>query len=275
MVGKSPITLVDLKTAIRFLRHNREVLPGDWDRIISVGWSAGGAMSSLLAVSGDNAAFNPYLEANGAFMEESDSVFAAQIYCPIVDLEHADLAYEWMYQAAKACENSPAGPAEVMSPFKEALSAELSRRYIAYFNSLGLRNPVTGEPLTLRPDGKSGSGYDYLMGCLNASATEYLNRLAAGKLPQTYSVQDYLTGNYTFKAEAPMPPKPGKGSDNHHAGPGAVLPEQAQRPMSLGDRLLRPPKGAPYQAFEPPMATFPGHGQAGLSDLERKAGPYF
>lgn len=277
LVGKAPISLVDLKTAIRFLRHNRAVLPGDWDKIISVGWSAGGAMSSLLAVSGDNAAFDPYLEANGAFMEESDSVFAAQIYCPIVDLEHADLAYEWMFRADKTCEDSPAGPAETMSPFKEALSEELSKRYIAYFNSLGLRDPATGAVLTINSDGRSGSGYDYLMGCLNASATDYLTRLDAGKLPRTYSVQDYLTGNYTYEAPAPMPPKPGKNAGSHHAGPCEALPEQS-KPMSLGDLVSRPPRGVPYRGFEPPMATFPGTDkqdyltwdgkQAHISDLD-------
>ena len=128
-VGKLPITLVDLKTAIRFLRHNRTVLPGDWEKIVSAGWSAGGAMSSLLAVSGDNKRYAPYLEENGAFMDESDAVFAAQIYCPIIDLEHADMAYEWMFRADKTCEDSPAGPAETMTPFKEALSAKLAARF--------------------------------------------------------------------------------------------------------------------------------------------------
>ena len=68
LVGKSPVTLVDLKTAIRFLRHNREALPGNFDRIISVGWSAGGAMSTLLGVTGDNRRYNPYMEKAGAFM---------------------------------------------------------------------------------------------------------------------------------------------------------------------------------------------------------------
>lgn len=274
MVGKSPITLVDLKTAIRFLRHNRAVLPGDWDKLISVGWSAGGAMSSLLAVSGDNAAFDRYLKENGAFMEESDSVFAAQIYCPIVDLEHADLAYEWMFQADKTCEGSPAGPAEIMSRFKEALSAELSKRYITYFNSLGLQDPATGAALKLNADGRSGSGYDYLMGCLNASATDYLTRLTAGKLPQTYSVQDYLTGNYTYEAPAP---KHGKNAGSHHAGPGEALPEKPKS-MSLGELVSRPPKGVPYRGFEPPLTTFPGTDkrdwltwdgvQAHISDLD-------
>ena len=49
LAGKGPASLVDIKTALRFLRHNRSCLPGDWDKVISVGWSAGGAMSTLLA----------------------------------------------------------------------------------------------------------------------------------------------------------------------------------------------------------------------------------
>ena len=61
-VGKSPISLVDLKTALRFLRHNRAALPGDWDRVVSVGWSAGGAMSALLGVTGDNSRYDRYLD---------------------------------------------------------------------------------------------------------------------------------------------------------------------------------------------------------------------
>lgn len=255
-VGKAPITLVDLKTAIRFLRHNRAVLPGDWDKIISVGWSAGGAMSSLLAVSGDNAAFVPYLEENGAFMEESDSVFAAQIYCPIIDLEHADLAYEWMFRADKESEDSPGGPAETMTPFKEALSAELSRKYISYFNGLGLRDPATGKELRLNPDGRSGSGYDYLMARLEASATDHLTRLEAGKLPERYSAGDYLAGRYTYEAEARKGPKPNQDPGSHHAGPGVALPEQ--QAMSLGDIMSRPPKGMPYKAVTPKMEVRPG-----------------
>lgn len=46
LTGKSPAALVDLKTALRFLRHHRAQLPGDWERVVSAGWSAGGAMST-------------------------------------------------------------------------------------------------------------------------------------------------------------------------------------------------------------------------------------
>lgn len=256
LVGKLPVTLVDLKTAIRFLRHNRAVLPGDWEKIISVGWSAGGAMSALLAVTGDNGHYIPYLKENGAFMDESDAVFAAQIYCPIIDLEHADMAYEWMFRADKTCEDSPAGPAETMTPFKERLSTKLAAQYVRYFNTLGLKDSATGTRLTLDEGGRSGSGYDYLMGRLNASATDFLRRLSRGELPQTYTLEDYLSGNYSYLAPAPAPSGPPPAA--HHAGPGEALPDLLPHPMSLGDLVSRPPKGTPFQGFEPPMAEYPG-----------------
>ena len=254
-VGKAPVTLVDFKTAVRFLRHNRAALPGDWDRIISVGWSAGGAMSALLAVTGDHPAYDPYLEAAGAFMDESDAVYAAQIYCPIIDLEHADLAYEWMFRADRTCENSPAGPAETMTPFKEALSMELSARYADYVNGLKLRHPETGEPLTLSRDGRSGPFYDYMMRCLSDSATAFLARLERGAQPGATSVQDYLSGNYTFEAPAPMPDAP---KELHHAGPGVAVDAAPQPRMSLGELLSRPPRGEAFVEEKPPMVRRQG-----------------
>ena len=262
--GKGPASLVDLKTALRFLRHNRDCLPGDWDKVISVGWSAGGAMSTLLAVTGDNANYAPYLEENGAFLEESDRVFAAQIYCPIVDLEHADLAYEWMFRADRTCEDSPAGPAETMTAFKEALSGRLSRVYVDYFNSLDLRHPETGEPLLLGQDGRSGSGYDYLMGVLEASAEKFLTRAEQGLEP--FTPEQYLKGEYMARVPAPKPPKPGRDPGMHHAGPGMALgrpPEGDHPPMSLGDLMSRPPKGMEVPVFKPPMMEVPGKNKEG------------
>ena len=254
LVGKAPSTLVDLKTAIRFLRHNRNAIPGDLGKIISVGVSAGGAMSSLLGVTGDHEDFAPYLEANGAFMEESDSIFAAQCYCPITDLEHADLAYEWMFQADKTCEDSHAGPAETMNVFKESLSKLLADKYIAYFNALELNDPETGDVLHLNDDGRSGSGYEYLMKCLEASATKHLILMQQGKLTESYKVEDYLTGNYSFIAPVP---RPSKNKDTHHAGPNAVL-EETEKPKSLGEMMLRPPKGTEVPHHTPPTKEYPG-----------------
>lgn len=261
--GKSPANLVDLKTVIRFLRHNAACIPGNLDRIVSVGSSAGGAMSSLLAVTGNNPNFVPYLEENGAFMNERDDIYAAQIYCPIVDLEHADLAYEWMFAADKENENSPAGPAGVMTPFQEALSQKLKERYITYFNGLNLKDPDTGEPLRLEADGRSGSGYEYLMKKINESATVYLQKLEKGELEETYSPEDYRKGNYEYRTTAPVGDKKDqKKADlmQGHAGPGVALrkvEDQAECP-SLGDLVSRPPKGVPFVGTEPPMITVQG-----------------
>lgn len=282
LCGKAPINLVDLKMGIRFLRHNAGSIPGNMDRIISVGWSAGGAMSTLLAVTGNSENYRKLLEENGAFMEESDAVYAAQIYCPIIDLEHADLAYEWMFAADHENEASPAGPAGVMTPFQEALSQKLKEKYIAYFNRLNLRNPKDGSPLTLEKDGRSGSGYDYLMTKLNEAASVYLNKLQQKELPVSYSVEDYLKGRYTFQMPAPAP-EPKKDADlmRGHAGSGVGLQMEGKKPAeppSLGDMVSRPPKGTEFKPFVPSMMDVAGKeksdwlswdgGQAEVSGLD-------
>ncbi|MCD8045447.1 MAG: hypothetical protein LUE90_02115 [Clostridiales bacterium] len=267
--GKIPANLVDLKTVIRFLRHNAEFLPGDMEKIVSIGWSAGGAMSTLLGVTGNNKKYDPYLEEAGAFMDERDDVYAAQIYCPIIDLEHADLAYEWMFSADKENEASPAGPAGVMTPFQEALSEKLKEMYIEYFNGMQLRDPDTDVALTLNADGRSGSAYDYLMEKISSSATKYLTKLAAGELEERYTPEDYLTGNYSYEAPAPMGGEDEDSADlmQGHAGPGVALnkppvgdPENAPaEPPTLGDMVSRPPKGIPAPPpFVPPTVMMQG-----------------
>ncbi|MCD7821474.1 MAG: hypothetical protein LUG64_04600 [Clostridiales bacterium] len=269
LCGKSPWTIVDLKTGIRFLRHNAAVLPGDMDHMVSVGWSAGGAMSTLVSITGDHPDYLPYLEQNGAFMDESDAVFAGQIYCPIIDLDHADLAYEWQFQNDPENESSPAGPAGTFTPFQAALSQKLAAAYIPYFNGLGLKDPETGEPLVLNEDGRSGSGYDYLMAQLEKSAADYLSRLDRGELPEKYTSADYLTGNYTHLVDAPKPDDGPEGKDDvglHHAGAAVAMPplddgmdgDKPSGPPSLGDLVSRPPKGVPYVGLEFPKVEAPG-----------------
>lgn len=275
--GKAPANLVDLKTVIRFLRHNAACIPGDMEKLITVGTSAGGAMSALLGVTGNSKNYRRLLEENGAFMEESDAVYASQIYCPIIDLEHADLAYEWLFAADKENEDSPAGPAGVMDGFREALSEKLQDKYVAYFNSLGLKNPETKELLVIEKDKRSGSGYDYLMQKLNEAAAIYLEKLGQGKLPVKCSAEDYIKGNYTYKAPA-RPPKKEKDHKqlmSGHAGPGVALQDVEGMLMdspTLGDMVARPPKGVVYQAVVPPMEELAGKDKRGwLSWDNRKA----
>ena len=130
--GRAPVAILDLKAAIRYLRHFDDVIPGDAEHIITDGTSAGGAMSSLMGATGNNPAYEPMLKAMGA-ADERDDVFASVCYCPIIDLDHADMAYEWLYNGTDSRQQ---GDADVL-----AVSNELKAMFPAYLASLNLHAP--------------------------------------------------------------------------------------------------------------------------------------
>ncbi len=94
--GIAPAGIVDLKAVIRYLRHNADRLPGNFDRIIAVGCSSGGAMAALTAASGGTARFNHELRAIGA-AEERDDIFACGDYFGPTSLGICDMAYDWVF----------------------------------------------------------------------------------------------------------------------------------------------------------------------------------
>ena len=89
--GRAPKALLDLKAAVRYLRYFDKEISGDAEKIITDGTSAGGAMSALLGATGSNPAYEKYLVEMGA-ASVRDDVFASVCFCPITDLEHADMA---------------------------------------------------------------------------------------------------------------------------------------------------------------------------------------
>ena len=102
--GKAPALIVDMKAAVRYLRYNAEFIPGNPERMITSGTSAGGALSAMTGASGNAAAYEPYLAAIGA-APARDDVFAANCYCPIINLENADAAYEWQFSSERGYRN--------------------------------------------------------------------------------------------------------------------------------------------------------------------------
>jgi len=158
--GRAPAGLIDLKAAIRYLRYNKAILPGNTEKIITDGTSAGGAMSALLGATGNNPAYEKYFRELGA-ADERDDIFAAVCYCPITDLEHADMAYEWLYGITNTGARS-------LSPEQIAISHELATLYPAYLNGLNLKKP-DGTPLT------ADNYIDYLKSFLIRSAQKARN----------------------------------------------------------------------------------------------------
>jgi acetyl esterase/lipase len=126
--GKAPAAIVDLKAAVRYLRHNAGVVPGNVNWIVTTGVSAGGALSALLGASGDSRLYDGHLKEIGA-ADADDAVFASADFCPIMDLDHADMAYEWMYGTV------PARSGLV----NQELSTQLKAAFAAYQASLKLQ----------------------------------------------------------------------------------------------------------------------------------------
>jgi len=141
--GKAPAAILDLKAAIRYLRHFDEQMPGDAEKIITDGTSAVGAMSALMGATGNNPAYEKYLKAMGA-ADERDDVFASVCYCSITDLRHADMAYEWLYGQTDSRKANDVAHRQV--------TQELAALFPAYVNSLGLK----------RKDGTLLTGDNYL-----------------------------------------------------------------------------------------------------------------
>lgn len=176
--GQAPACIVDYKAVVRWLRFFAGELPGDEDKIITSGTSAGGALSALMGAAGDHPDYEPYLREIGA-AEASDAVFAASCYCPITNLDHADMAYEWEFAGVYDYHRKHMRKDEGGRPSFEAVDGELSElqrrtsrelaaNFPAYVNSLELKDE-TGAPLTLDPQG-GGSFKAFLEKTVLASA---------------------------------------------------------------------------------------------------------
>lgn len=169
--GKAPAAIVDLKAAVRYLRRNQDVIPGNMERILSTGGSAGGALSCLLAASGNSPLYDSYLNAIGA-AEERDDIFASASYSPIINLEHADGGYEWE-MGTIPCAGAATGPIKVVPGLvDQELSAQLKQEFMDYQTALGLKGlgdfgTITGENLD-----------EYILKTyLHTEATRYLTAL--------------------------------------------------------------------------------------------------
>ncbi|EGC73834.1 hypothetical protein HMPREF0490_02341 [Lachnospiraceae bacterium 6_1_37FAA] len=181
--GKAPACIVDYKAAVRYLRFFAEEIPGDTEKIITNGTSAGGALSSLMGATGNHPDYEPYLREIGA-ASASDEIFAASCYCPITNLEHADMAYEWQFVKEKEFHRMkmrmeeggrPAFTPEdgIMSDQQMQVAIEEAGAFPDYLNSLALRDPQ-GRNLFLDKTG-NGTFKVYLERLIQRSAQKAMD----------------------------------------------------------------------------------------------------
>ncbi|GAB5056954.1 subtype B tannase [Companilactobacillus alimentarius] len=184
-IGKAPAFLVDMKAAIRYVRHNQQLIPGNVEQIITNGTSAGGATSATVGTSGNAQFFEKYLQELGA-ANESDAIYAASCYCPIHNLEHADAAYEWEFNNITDWNRVQmvTPPHETTPPVFKKINGELTAEekdnskilkdeFVKYLNGLSLID-ANGNRLSLNADG-TGSFLEYVKDFIEQSAQKALD----------------------------------------------------------------------------------------------------
>jgi hypothetical protein len=175
--GGAPWGVTDFKAAVRFIRYNQAVLPGNAQSIFAFGMSGGGAQTAVIGASGDSQLYYPYLEAIGAAMYDangqsiSDAIMGAMAWCPITSLDYANEAYEWNMGQYSTSGTRADGT------FTAALSKDLAAAYAEYINQLGLTDE-NGNALTLQTSESgvytAGSYYDYLVKTVETSLNNFL-----------------------------------------------------------------------------------------------------
>lgn len=175
--GGAPWGVTDLKAAVRYLRYNDSLIPGNKNRIFTFGHSGGGAQSALMGATGDSEMYTPYLSSIGALMKDrqgkplSDAVDGAMCWCPITNLTQADLSYEWM-MGQFSSEGTRA-----YGTWTRSLSRDMARAYADSLNRMGLRDEQ-GNVLTLTQSESgiymAGPYYDYLKTTIETSLNNFL-----------------------------------------------------------------------------------------------------
>ena len=183
-IGKAPAVIVDLQAATAYLHANDSTMPGNANRIITNGTSAGGAVSLLQGAAGNSSDFQPYLQALGA-ATAATNVYAVSAYAPITNLDAADMAYEWSYNGITSSNKVS------MSHDDVAYSNLLNEHFPEYVNNLQLHDSV-GRVLKLDKNG-NGTFKNYVKEFIVAAANKAQAK-GTDLSKHTYLVRDNKTG---------------------------------------------------------------------------------
>ena len=209
-IGKAPAVIVDLQAATAYLHANDSTMPGNANRIITNGTSAGGAVSLLQGATGNNSDFQPYLQALGA-ATAATNVYAVSAYAPITNLDAADMAYEWSYKGITSFNKVTMGQGELpqanvggntappqrtmqrvnLNADDVAYSNLLSEHFPEYVNNLQLRDSV-GRVLKLDKNG-NGTFKNYVKAFIIDAANKAQAK-GTDLSKHTYLVRDNKTG---------------------------------------------------------------------------------
>lgn len=162
----APAAVTDLKAAVHFIKYNKERFPGNTDFIFAIGANRGATLAAILATSGNNRLYSPYLKEIGALTGLNDSIKGVMIINPISGLDTYNEAVEWLFNNTR----------RELTDEQKKLSEKMAQQYAAYINRAGFIGPY-GNALTLQYSAKGvyqkGTYYDYIKSTLTNSLNDF------------------------------------------------------------------------------------------------------
>ena len=163
----APYGVTDLKAAIRYIRHNQDIIPGNTNGIIVSGFSSGGGLAAILGTSGDSALYTPYLQKIGAIEgRASDAIYAVALWNPLTNPDTANEAYEWNFGQTR----------ENMTEEQQKISDSLAKEYAQYINRTGFM--LNNHALILQQGDQgvyqAGTYYDYIQSIINEALNVFI-----------------------------------------------------------------------------------------------------
>lgn len=165
--GKMPAPFVDMKSAIRYLHFNSDLIPGDERKIFFSGFSSGGNGASIIGAAGNTTLFDEYFEEIGAYTgpDARDDVFAVIVGSPAMargSIWSETRIWQLMYDRNKTA-------AQNITDLKAVslVNGLMLEQFVNWLNDRGITATVDGVPGTpITPDTLD----DYMLPYLEASA---------------------------------------------------------------------------------------------------------
>lgn len=165
--GKMPAPFVDMKSAIRYLHFNSDLIPGDERKIFFSGFSSGGNGASIIGAAGNTTLFDEYFDEIGAYAgpDARDDVFGVIVGSPAMargSIWSETRIWQLMYDRSKtAAENIT--DLKAVSP----VNGLMLEQFVTWLNAKDIKATVDGVPNTpITPDTLD----DYMLPYLEASA---------------------------------------------------------------------------------------------------------
>lgn len=165
--GKMPAPFVDMKSAIRYLHFNSDLIPGDARKIFFSGFSSGGDGAAIIGAAGNTTLFDEYFDEIGAYTGPGarDDVFAVVVGSPAMargTIWSETRIWQLMYDRSKTAEQNITDLKAV-----SLVNGLMLEQFVNWLNDRDIETTVDGVPNTpITPDTLD----DYMLPYLEASA---------------------------------------------------------------------------------------------------------